>query len=581
MAVKNQNTNQRQKQAVYRIVIMAAILICVNILASYFHSGIDLTKEKRFTLSEPTLKLLHNMHEVAVIEVYLKGKFPAELQRLQESVRERLRSFKDIAGNKIIFRFTDPFEGKSEAEKKQIAHDLQQKGVMIRELRIANDEEFTSKYFFPYALIQYNGKEMPILLTETLADKSSEESISYAETILEYKFANALNIMGRPDLAHIAYIVGNGEPLGSNTVDLLGSLSRRYYLDTVDLRKGTQISLAYDAIVIVQPTDTFTGQEKLKIDQYVMRGGHVLFSLSMLNANLDSIRLHPPQMIAMENYLDIDDLLYRWGARINKDLVEDVQNMHLGRTVNDGSPEMHDWTYFPKINPISEHPIVRNMDFIRSGFTNSIDTILSPGIKKTVLLHTSKYSRKAAAPLRVSLSMMNYPVKEEMFTKSYIPVAVLLEGKFRSSFTNKLAPAFLSILRDSLHQEFKPECDSSNSIIVTSIGDVFLNNYNQRDGYMPMGYYYWTKQYMANRDFLLNCIEYMTDHSNILEARSKEMKLRLLDNGRVKDEKATWQFVNVAIPVGIVLVFASAYFFFRKRRYETKPDNIKPSSGNA
>ena len=175
---------------------------------------------------------------------------------------------------------------------------------------------------------------------------------------------------------------------------------------------------------------------------------------------------------------------------------------------------------------------------------------------------------------------MNYPLKEEMFNKSYLPVAVLLEGKFRSAFTNKLAPSYLKVLHDSLHQDFKAVCDSDNKIIITSIGDAFINNYNQRDGYQQMDYYFWTKEYFANRDFLLNCIEYLTDKTNILESRSKEMKLRLLDNGRVKDEKTTWQVVNVAIPVAIVLVFASAYFFFRKRRYEIKSNDIKPASGN-
>ncbi len=577
MAEKKTNKNHKQNQAIVRIVLMVAILICANILASYFHKGIDLTKEKRFTLSDPTKKLLHNMKEVAVIDVYLKGKFPSGLQRLQEAVRERLSSFKDLAGNKIIFRFSDPFEGKSEDEKKQISIELRQKGIIPLELRTNNEEEFTSKIFFPYALIQYNGKEMTVKLTEQLSGRNSEESISYSETILEYKFASALNMMGKPDVAHLAYVTGNGEPLGVNTYDMLSSLGHRYWLDTIDLRRGSEISLAYDAILIIQPTDTFTGPEKLKIDQYVMRGGHVLFSLNMLQASLDSL-VHSPSFIAMDYRLELDELLYRYGVRVNKDMVEDIQNMQLGRTMNDGAPELHNWIYYPKINPTSEHPIVRNMDFIRAGFTNSIDTILSPGIKKTVLLQTSKYSLKAQSPVRVSLSMMNYPLKEEMFNKSYLPVAVLLEGKFRSAFTNKLAPSYLKLLHDSLHQDFKAVCDSENKVIVTSIGDAFINSYNQRDGYQQMNYYYWTKEYFANRDFLLNCIEYLTDKTNILESRSKEMKLRLLDNMRVKDEKSTWQFVNVAIPIGAVLVFASAYFFFRKRRYEIKLNEKTPSA---
>jgi len=231
---------------------------------------------------------------------------------------------------------------------------------------------------------------------------------------------------------------------------------------------------------------------------------------------------------------------------------------------------LHDWLYFPKLNPVSEHPIVKNMDYVRAGFTNSIDTLRSRLIKKTTLLQTSKYSNKASAPVRVSLGMMNYPLNEELFTKSYLPVAMLLEGKFRSAFENKLAPEFLRYLNDSLKQPFKEACDSDNSIIVTSVGNAFVNGYNQKDGIQPMGFYVWTQDFFANKDFLLNCVEYLTDRSGILEARSKEMKLRLLDPGRVKEEQKTWQVLNVGLPIALVLVFASAYLFFRKRRYEVK-----------
>jgi len=584
MIKKTENKNQRQRQALVRILMMVAILICVNVLASYFHSGIDLTKEKRFTLSEPTIRLLKNMHEVAVIDVYLKGKFPAGIQRLEEAVRERLRSFKDVAGNKIIFRFTDPFEGKSDDEKKQVAHDLEQKGIVPHELKSSNDDndEYSMKVFFPYALVQYNGKQMPVLLLDYMSAKNSPaEMISYAETMLEYKFANALNQMGRRDIAHIAYITGNGEPLGMNTYDMLSTLQHHYWLDTVDLAHVSQISLAYDAILIVQPKMTFTEPEKLRIDQYIIHGGHALFSLNMLDANLDSLRIHPPQLIAMDNNLELDNLLFQYGVRVNKDLVEDKENMQLARTMNDGQPQLHDWIYFPKLNPTSDHPIVRNMDFIRAGFTNSIDTIRSRLIKKTILLQTSKYSMKADAPARVSLSMMNFPIPDEIFTKSYIPVAILLEGKFRSAYAGKLAPVFLQYLSDTLKQPFKVTADTDGSIIVTSVGDMFMNTYNQKDGVLPMGYYFWTNDFFANRDFLLNSMEYLTDRSGILEARSKEMKLRLLDTGRAKEEKSTWQFVNVGIPIAIVLVFASCYFFFRKRRYEIKQDEIKPSPKDA
>lgn len=577
MAEKTANKNQRQKQALIRIVMMAAILICVNILASYFHTGLDLTHEKRFTLSAPTKKLLRNMKEVAVIDVYLKGKFPAELQRMQEAVRERLRSFKDIAGNKIIFRFIDPLEGKSDAEQKQIVHDLNQKGITYMPLRKKDEDEegYSMKVCFPYALVQYNGKEMPVQLLENPPGKTPAEKISYAEANLEFKFANAINQLNRREKARIGYLMGNDESYGIQTIDMLSSLHSFYDLDTIDLGQSTHISNAYDAIIINQPTTPFNGPQKLKIDQYVMRGGHVLWVVNALNASLDSFK-DGPQFIAMEKGLGLDDILFKYGVRVNNDLVEDMQNIPLVRTVSGGAAELNPWVFFPKLNPISEHPIVKNMDFILGGFTNSIDTIRN-SIRKTVLLHTSKYSLLARSPARVSLSMMNYPLKNEMFNKSYIPVAVLLEGKFHSVYENLLAPEYLKIL-DSLKERFKPVCDSDNSMIVASVGNLFCNDYSTKDGVLPLGWYKYTAEYYANRDFLLNCVEYLTDHSGILEARSKEVKLRQLDTARARNEKTMWQVVNVGIPIALVLIFASAYFFFRKRRYEIKTDSSKPIS---
>ncbi|MCD6013328.1 MAG: ABC-type uncharacterized transport system involved in gliding motility auxiliary component [Flavipsychrobacter sp.] len=568
---KTQNKNQKQKQALIRLFIMAGILLCANILASYFHTGLDLTSEKRFTLTKPTVKLLKEMKEVAVIDVYLKGKFPAEFQRLTEAVREKLQSFKEVAGNKIIYRFIDPIEGKNDDELKQVVMDLRQKGVFHMPLNKKDDDEggYSMKICFPYALIHYNGKEIPVLLVENPYGKSPLEKISYAEATLEYKFANALNRMNRRDDPRVAYIVGNGQKLGIETAEMLTTIAQNYVLDTVDLTRTLQISLAYDAIVMVQPTMPFTGPEKLKIDQYIMGGGHVLWMVNSLHASVDSLR-HSPQFIAMEYGLELDDMLFKYGVRINNDLVEDMQNVPLPRTYEGGAPELHPWIYFPKFNPTADHPIVKNMDFIFAQFSNSIDTIRSPDIKKTILLQSSKYSRVSRSPVRVSLAMMNYPLKNEMFNNPYRPVAVLLEGKFHSAYEGLLAPEYLQLL-DSLKLTFKPKCDSENSMIVVTAGEIFTNGFNAKDGLIPMGYYYYTGDYYANRDFLLNCLEYLTDHSGILEARSKDVKQRLLDNARAKNEKSTWQFVNVAIPVVIILVFASAYFFFRKRKYETKP----------
>ncbi len=586
MANKKQSRNKKRNQAIFSLLLMALILICVNILASFFHTGFDLTKEKRFTLSPSTKKLLSNMKEVAVIDVYLKGKFPADLQHMQEAVREELAAFKNVAGNKIIYRFIDPFEGKNDNEKKQIAHDLQEKGIELLQLPNKEEDGYSLKVCFPYALLQYNGKEMPINLVESAQGKNSRESqITYASALLEYKLASAINALSKPTPPRIGYLVGHGEDLGVHSADMLltlgGYLGRDgretkglYKLDSLDLTRMIHISKAYDAIIINAPTIPFSEPDKLKIDQYIMRGGHVLWAVNTMNASMDSFSQGLQKFMSVENGLNLDDQLFKYGARINADLVEDKQCVPIPVVAGGGKTNLYDWVYFPRINPTADHPIVRNMDFIIGGFTNSIDTVMATGIKSTVLLETSKYSRTSSSPVTVSFTKINYPGRMENFNKPYRAVAVLLEGKFHSLYQNRLARQYLHTL-DSMGETFKPYCDTPGSMIITSVGNIFQNDFSTKDGLMQLGYYKYTGEHFANKDFLLNCLEYLTDHSGILEARSKDVKMRLLDRGRAAEEKTQWQWINVSVPIVIVLIFASAYMFFRKRRYEVKLTQTK------
>ncbi len=568
MAIKTKGKNNRRKQATFSIIMMLLILVCLNILASYIHAGIDLTKEKRFTLSASTRKMLRHLEEPVVIDVYLKGKFPADLQRMQEAVREQLSAFKDVAGNKIIYRFIDPLEGKNDAEQKQIAHDLQQKGINLMSLPTKEEEGFSLKVYFPYALIHYNNKELPVALLESPPGKNRSEQITTANALLEYKFASAINQLGKANKARIGYLVGNNQEKGIRCFDMLATLSSYYALDSIDLNHTIHISNAYDAIIINQPTIPFSEPAKLKIDQYIMRGGHVLWAINPINATMDSFG-KSQKMMAMEYGLNLDDMLFKYGVRINNDLIEDLQNVQIPIVNQSGKQEYHDWVYFPRLNPTSTHPLVRNMDFIVGGFTSSMDTILTGGIKKEILLSSSKYSRTSASPVILSLNKLYYPGHAENYNKPYRTVAVLMEGQFHSLYQNRLAPEYLMRL-DSLNERFMPACKTSTSMIVTSVGNVFMNDFSTREGPLPLGYYKFTNEYFANKSFLMNCLEYLTDHSGILEARAKDVKMRLLDKGRVKDELTQWQWINVALPIVLVLCFASAFLFFRKRKYEAK-----------
>ncbi|MEZ5018471.1 MAG: gliding motility-associated ABC transporter substrate-binding protein GldG [Flavipsychrobacter sp.] len=564
---------QQKAQAITRVLIVAAILVCVNMLAARFHYGLDLTKEKRFTLSDPTKKLLRNMEDVAVIDVYLEGKFPAGFQRLQEATRERLQSFRDVAGGKVVFRFSNPFEGKSEDEKGAVYQQFAEKGIAPINLRMqGEDEGYSEKFVFPYALVRYNGNEMAVRLLENKLGQGPRENLNYSESLLEYKFANAINKLTLPAKTEIAYVMGNGEMLGANTYDLLTTLEKQYKVDTIDLTNSIYISPIYKAIIINNPSVAFDDKAKFKIDQYVMSGGSVLWAVDQLNTPMDSL-MRTQQFIALDKGLNLNDMLFKYGVRINPDLIEDIICLPIPITVGMQGDrpqiELRNWIYFPVFNPASSHPIVNNMNFIMGQFVNSIDTVSNPDIKKTILLASSKNSRTAAAPTRVSLSMLKYPVNPRDFRKKNIPTAVLLEGKFTSVFKNRMHPNFLQVLKDSLNREFKEATDSSAKMIVIADGDVMLNDFSSKNGPMEMGYWQFTQQRFANKDFILNCIEYLTDNSGLLAARSKNTRLRLLDPERTKKEETKWRMINIGVPLVFVLIFASVYLFFRKRKYES------------
>jgi ABC-2 type transport system permease protein len=567
----------QQTQAVIRIVILAAILICANVLATRIHYGLDLTREKRFTLSPATKEMLSELDDVVVVEVYLKGKFPAGIQKLADETREKLNTFNNYSKTKIIYSFVNPFEGKTEEEKLPIFQELVKKGIVGKQLNVDSEEEgHVEKMFFPYALVTYKGREQSVALLESGSVFSTQEQLTISESLLEYKLANAIHKLNMPDKPRIAYITGHGEPLGIGTLDMLLTLQRNYHVDTVDIAaRGYLSPVIYSAVIINKPTSTVFEQDKFKIDQYIMRGGRVLWCLDPLHAPLDSLQ-YSDNFLTSAYQLNLEDILFNYGVRLNANLVEDMQCNEIPVTMGyteqgRAQIELRPWMYFPVLIPSSKHPIVNNMDGIMGQFVSSIDTVGNPEAKKTVLLESSKYSRTAANPVRVNMAMLQYDLRTDMFQKPYQPVAVLLEGKFNSIFRNRPPSAsFAAVLRDSLKQPFLAQSDTSTSMIVIADGDMFANGYSESTGPEPMGYWKYNKTSFANKSFLLNCVEYLTDRNSLMEARTKDLKLRLLDIGRVKEERTQWRIVNIGIPILLVLIFGSAYTFFRKRRYETK-----------
>lgn len=557
-----------------RFVLIASILLLLNIVSSKLHVRYDATEEKRFSLSEPTKKLLKNLNETAVIEVYLKGSFPAGFQRLSESTREVLQQFKEYGGNHIRYEFINPIEGKTDKEKSEVFKLFSDKGINFTKLQIQQDEEegYSEKIIFPSANVIYNQKEMPVSLLENHMSMSPDEKLNYSQSQLEYKLISAIKHLIEPDKKKIAYLVGNGELIGPSTYDMLTTLEKYYDLDTLDINQNIEIEPIYSAAIVCRPTVAFNDKTKFKIDQYVTHGGRMMWMVDELQFDMDSLKTSSAGL-AVDYGLNLEDMLFNYGVRINPDFIEDYQQVNpLALTVGvvDKNPDIRllPFPYFPYSVSSSKHPIVNNMDAVMFLFANSIDTIANPEIHKTILLTSSNRSRRVPAPVRVSLASLQFKPKPEMFKEKNIPLAVLLEGKFSSIYTNRLDPKFLEVYKDSLHKEFVAVNEKPNRMIVVSDGNIFQNDFSQTRGPMECGYYKYTDQLFANKTFILNSLEYLTDNYGLLEARNKDIKLRLLDLAKIKKEKIQWQLFNIALPILLIMMFASAYFFFRKRKYE-------------
>ncbi|MDB5230980.1 MAG: gldG [Chitinophagaceae bacterium] len=556
-------------------------------VSSLFTYRIDLTKEKRFSLSNPTIDLLNNLDTPVTVHVFLTGDLPSDYKKLSTATEDLLRQMRDLSGNNVRYVFEKPGEGLADTSRDQLLDSLARMGVVIENSEAISSakDKATSQMIFPSALVYYkNLRPMVIdlrssrkifkpfnVINQLEPQEDVEATRNAAEALLEYKFANAIEKLSRKSVPTIAYLIGNGEPGYQTVTDLVESLRNDYRLGIFDLKQAFPNPSQVNAMLIVKPTQPFTQQDKLKIDQYVMHGGKILWFVDKLYAELDSLMHNQNGFVAFDRNLNLDDLLFKYGVRINGDLLQDLNCAKIPLVYGknpDGSPKMqrHPWRYYPFVSAPNNNGIAKNLERVLPIFPSSIDTVKAPGIKKTILLATDTNSRSLSSPAMVTV---NGGVKDEAdfqtFNRSHFPVAVLLEGKFNSLFANRLT----TDLQDSLKLSGVPFASSSKETqqIVASDADLVTNAVSETQGPLPMGMIPFENYRFGNREFFLNCIDYLVGNSGIFQTRNKEFTLRLLDKAKVEEEKTKWQFINVAGPVAVVLIFGMIFLWRRKQQY--------------
>ena len=549
-------------------IIVAIVLI--NYLASVFHKRIDLTNEKRFTISTPVKKILKNIDQKMEINIFLRGDIPAGFKKLSVSAQELLQEFKEYSNGNIHYKIISADE-KIPGTEKPYGDTLSSLGIVPINLKVQLKEGEQSQYIYPAALINYQNKLQPVNLYSGSSTFITAPELNSAEALLEFNFADAIEKIINPHKPMVAYAVGNGEPIGPNVYDLVENvLKKNYNLFMMDLAKEPVIPDTFKLLIIVKPTLTFSNEEKLKIDQYVMRGGKLLCFIDRLEAETDSLQIKN-QVIAYDRNLDLQDLFFKYGIRINPDLLMDLQCDFLPFSVNGKDQfEFLHWNYFPLFESKQNSVINKNLGLVAGRFVNTIDTVSAPGIKKTILLNSSSNSRTIETPALISGAENRNATVDAAFNKSNLIAGVLLEGKFISLFRNRVSRDQM----DSLNfygYPFQSENINENKMIIVSDGDIVLNQV-YKGQLLPMGVNSYTvgTQYeyqFANRQFVDNCIEYLVNNSGLNEAKSKDYKLRLLDPKKTNDQKGFWEMLNLLLPVLLILIFGLIYQWWRKKKY--------------
>ncbi|HXB93997.1 MAG TPA: gliding motility-associated ABC transporter substrate-binding protein GldG [Puia sp.] len=556
-------------------VVLVLVLIAVNLLAAHVHYRLDLTKEKRYTLSEPTKHLLARVDDNIQIDLYLAGDLKPGFRKLASATEDELREFNEYCDGKIRVHAFDPLASLSDTAKVVLLDSLHRMGLQpyTQIVQAKKGEEESQRVVLPAAVVHYKDRIYPINLLKGIQvgaeGQPEEQEFTNAETLLEYKFGSAIDKLITTEVPLVGYVMGNGEPLDFRVYDLVQDLRTNYRFGIVPLDSQAVIPLKYNALVIVKPTKKFTDREKLTLDQYLLHGGQIIWAVDMLHAEKDSLR-QEQGTIAYDRGLGIEDLFFKYGVRVNQDLIEDRQcanlNMVVGMQGDKPQFAAVPWPYFPLLSGSLTHPISKNLDPVFAQFANSIDTVKATGIRKTVLLQTSANATTVGTPAIISFDVMKYKDDPRMFPRSNIPVAMLLEGKFQSLFANRVPTDVADSLKNQYNQPFLSEAENPSRVIVISDGDIFMNEVAQR-GPMPMGYSQGNDYTFSNKDFLENSVEYLVNPSRILETRSKDYTLRLLDPTKVEQDRKLWQFINIGLPLLLVVLGGYVYQLVRRQRF--------------
>ena len=558
-------------QAVLQVAVATALLVVVNALASYVSVRVDLTEDGRYTLTDATERVVGALRDPLYVEVLLEGEFPAGFRRLRSSVEDLLRDLGDVNGY-VEYAFTDPNDG-DVAEVNANRELLAERGINPINLEVRDADGGSTRLAYPYAILTYRGRTTVVnLLENNQPGQSPEVALNNSVSLLEYKLANAVQKLLRTRRPLIAFTTGHGELSEPQTRSLTNALAP--YYDVGRVRLDTMGGFGPEdvgVLVVAKPLRAFAQREKFIIDQYVMRGGKVIWMLDRLAVNLDSLQ-RAAQFVPRDIALDLDDQLFRYGLRVEPNLVLDLQSTRIPVVTGQvgGAPQMQlrPWPYHVLANPHPDHPVTRALQPVNLYFPSELDTTVRTrtAVRKTVLLSSSANALVRFSPVRIELESARYDLEAARFDDGPVPVAVLLEGTFPSLYENRVGAKFREQLA-AIGQEFRRESVPTAQLVIAD-GDVAKNQVDPvQNAIRPLGLNPFERYVFDNEDFLLNAIEYLLDDGGVIAARNRDVKLRLLDAPRARAEATYWRTLNLVAPLTALALFGLGYTAWRRRRY--------------
>ena len=568
-----------KKSHILQLVLGLVIIIFLNVIGYFFFARIDLTQEKRYTLSESSKKLMSNLEDIVFIRCYLEGDIPSEYKKLRNETKEMLDQFRAYNPD-IEYEFVDPNGFENAKDKNEFYQRLFEKGFSPLLTTSTNNNSQVQQYIFPYLEITYKGRTTIVPLISSKNGFSSDGIVNASIENLEYNLYTAIRSVATQQRGKVAFLYGHGEWQVENIWDFISSLNEYYTVDSISINEKlnaltervydsvnpnlVKIKNKFDCLVIAKPTSIFSYKDLYLIDQYIMHGGKVLWLVDPLLVSMDSLQTQA-NTFAISNFTGVDDILFRYGVKLNTNLVTDMQCAKIpivtGQYQNN-TPQMtyYPWNFFPEINPNSNHIISDKISPVKMEFVSSIDTTNSPA-KKTILLSSSNRTRVLNSPVNVSLQMLKQKQDASLFNSGAKDVAILLEGEFSSAFKNRLTPE-MELNSQMGYKDFS----DTTAMIVIADGDVVRNDF-MNGQLLPLGYDKYTRKMYGNKEFLVNCVNYLCGDEDLIPLRSREVIMRRLDVAKVEREKTAWQIVNVAMPIVLIVLFGVLLAVLRKKTF--------------